>query len=109
MRDSFCNQPVYAMKGCPDMYRALSEPKSRLVRCPYPVAYFGGLRFGIGPQKKLPVSSIWVQKFYQNIWFSSARAANTGSVLSVSLLDRLSHIIHYEFVDRVSGISFQTE
>ena len=59
--------------------------------------------------KEFPVSAIRVKKFCADTQFSSREISSTGFVPPVSIWDALERTVRYEFIDKVQGVTFETE
>lgn len=82
------------------------------IRLPYAIGYAGGsVLDGVSwlTGKEFPVSAIRVKKFCADTQFSSREISSTGFVPPVSIWDALERTVRYEFIDKVQGVTFETE
>lgn len=110
---NYIDKPDLDMNTLVRHVNMLMGKKDRIgIRLPYVIGYTGGVVLdGISRLigKEFPISAIRVKKFCSDTQFSSLRITTTGFVAPVPIRDALERTVRYEFIDKVQGVTFETE
>jgi nucleoside-diphosphate-sugar epimerase len=109
---NYIDKPDFDMNTLVTEVHRILGKSGKLFHWPYWIGFTGGLCFDVLAKmlhRKLPISSIRVQKFCANTMFDSATIKKTGFKTPVSLIEGLERTIKYEFIDKIADQVFYSE
>ena len=109
---NYIEKPDFDMNILVAAVRRTLGKSGRLFHWPYWMGFTGGLCFDLLAKvlyKKLPISSIRLEKFCANTMFEVANIRKTEFKPPVSFTEGLERTIKHEFVDKIAEHVFYTE